>query len=100
MAGGGFISEHPTLRYTGMRLGVFAVCFVVIAVLAYVGVLPESFGTANPLWLALLSIVVSAPISLVVLRAQREAMSRQVAAGVDRAKGRLAANRAMEDDAA
>ncbi|WP_234320405.1 DUF4229 domain-containing protein [Streptomyces sp. SBT349] len=90
--------SHPALRYTGMRFGVFAVCFVVIAALAYIGVLPESVGTANPLWLALLAIVVSAPISLVVLRAQRDAMSEQVAAGVDRAKERLNANRAMEDD--
>jgi hypothetical protein len=92
--------SHPTLRYTASRLGVFAVCFVVIAVLAYAGVVPESIGTANPIWLVLLSLVVSAPISLVLLRAQRDAMSRQVAVGIDRAKERLDANRGMEDDAA
>ncbi|ONK12254.1 DUF4229 domain-containing protein [Streptomyces sp. MP131-18] len=89
-----------TLRYTGLRLGVFAVCFVVLAVLAYIGVIPESFGTANPLWLAVLAIVVSAPISLVLLRGQREAMSRQIVPRVERAKGRLNANQSMEDDAA
>jgi uncharacterized membrane protein len=83
-----------------MRLGIFAVCFAVLAVLAYVGVIPESFGTANPLWLALLAIVVSAPISLILLRGQREAMSAQIAPGIERAKGRLSANRAMEDDVA
>ncbi|MDT0346675.1 DUF4229 domain-containing protein [Streptomyces litchfieldiae] len=97
------MSSRPTratLRYTGMRLGVFAACFAVVSVLAYVGVIPESFGTANPLWLILLAIVVSAPISLIVLRGQREAMSREIVAGVDRAKGRLEANRRMEDDTA
>ncbi len=89
-----------TLRYTGLRLGVFAACFAVLAVLAYIGVIPESFGTANPLWLAVLAIVVSAPISLVLLRGQREAMSRQIAPRIERAKGRLSANQGMEDDAA
>ncbi|ARQ69289.1 DUF4229 domain-containing protein [Streptomyces marincola] len=93
-----------TLRYTGMRLGIFAVCFAVLAVLAYVGVIPESIGTANPLWLAVLAIVVSAPISLVVLRGQREAMSQQIVPRIERArsnaKAKLDANRGMEDDAA
>ncbi|MDT0309119.1 DUF4229 domain-containing protein [Streptomyces sp. DSM 44917] len=97
-------TRNATLLYTGLRLAIFAASFVVIAVLAYVGVIPESVGTANPLWLMLLSIVVSAPISLVVLRGRREAMSRELAPRIsratDNARRRLNANRAMEDDAA
>jgi hypothetical protein len=96
--------KNATLRYTALRLAVFAACFVVIAVLAAVGVVPESLGTANPLWITLLSIVVSAPISLVVLRRQRDAMSSELAPRVDRAKAnakaKLSAAQAMEDDAA
>lgn len=82
-----------------MRLGIFAASFVVLAVLAYVGVIPESIGTANPLWLLLLAIVVSAPVSLVVLRRQRDEMSEQIVGGVGRAKRKLRENRSMEDGA-
>nr|WP_097233642.1 DUF4229 domain-containing protein [Streptomyces zhaozhouensis] len=92
-------TRSATLRYTALRFGVFAGCFAVIAVLAYVGVVPESFGTANPLWLAMLSLVVSAPLSLVLLRRQRDQMSEQLAPRVERAKARLSANQGMEDDA-
>jgi hypothetical protein len=90
-------TRHAALRYSALRLAVFAACFVVIAVLAYVGVLPEGVGAANPLWITLLSIVVSAPISFVLLRRQRDAMSEQITGGVERARERLNANRAMED---
>ncbi|RMI39091.1 DUF4229 domain-containing protein [Streptomyces triticirhizae] len=93
-------TRSATLRYTALRFAVFAGCFVVIAVLAYVGVVPESFGTANPLWLVMLSLVVSAPISLVLLRGQRDQMSQQLAPRVERAKARLSANQGMEDDVA
>jgi hypothetical protein len=99
MSGTPTTPRHAALRYTAMRLAIFAACFAVIAVLAYVGVLPEAVGTANPLWITLLSIVVSAPISFVVLRRQRDAMSEQISESVDRARERLNANRTMEDDA-
>ncbi|TDC62425.1 DUF4229 domain-containing protein [Streptomyces hainanensis] len=85
------------MRYTALRFAVFAASFVVIAVLSYVGVLPESFGTANPLWIMLLAIVVSAPLSFVLLRRQRDAMSQQIAPRIERAKDRLQANQSMED---
>ncbi|MFD5321631.1 DUF4229 domain-containing protein [Streptomyces sp. NPDC127098] len=91
---------YATVRYTLARFGVFVASFVVIAALAYVGVLPESFGAANPLWIALLAIIVSAPISYVVLRRQRDAMSQQIAPRIEQARGRLRANQSMEDDAA
>lgn len=91
-------TRHAALRYTAMRLGIFAACFVVIAALAYTGILPAGVGTSNGLWIALLSIVVSAPISYVVLRRQRDEMSEQITGGVERAKRKLEQNRGMEDD--
>nr|WP_243741028.1 DUF4229 domain-containing protein [Streptomyces sp. 8K308] len=94
----GGVAGGAAVRYSVARFGVFAVSFVVIALLAYVGVLPESFGVANPLWIALLSIIVSAPVSYVVLRRQRDAMSQQIAPRIERARDRLQANQSMEDD--
>ncbi|MEE1931023.1 DUF4229 domain-containing protein [Streptomyces sp. TRM 70351] len=95
-------APRAALRYTLMRLGLFAGCFVVLAVLALVGVIPEGIGRSNPLWLLALAIVVSAPLSFVLLRRQREAMAEQIAPRVDRVSGsvrdRLAANRSQEDD--
>lgn len=92
-----------TLRYTLMRLCLFVATFVVLAALAWVGVIPAGIGTSNPLWLFALAILVSAPLSLVLLRKQRDAMSEQIVPKVERAsssfKGRLAENRAREDDA-
>lgn len=93
-------APHATLRYTAMRLGLFAACYVVVSVLAYVGVFPEAIGKANPLWLVMLALVVSAPLSLVLLRKQRDEMSVQIAARVARAKRKLAANQSQEDEAA
>ncbi|WP_070196708.1 DUF4229 domain-containing protein [Streptomyces oceani] len=90
-------TSHATLRYTAARLGLFAGCFVAVAVLAYVGVLPEGIGESNPLWIVLLALIISALLSTVLLRRQREAMAEQVAGGVHRARGKLAANRSMED---
>lgn len=92
---------NPTIRYTLMRLGIFAGSFVILAVLAQVGVIPAGIGTSNPLWLFLLAIVVSAPLSFVLLRKQREAMAGQIAPRVEQVsgnlKGKLAANRSQED---
>ncbi|MHC0430431.1 DUF4229 domain-containing protein [Streptomyces sp. O3] len=88
-----------TVRYTAMRLGVFAGCFLVIWGLVYVGVLPAGLGDSNLLWVLLLSIAVSAPLSFVLLRSQREEMSTQIVGKVDQAKARLNANRTMEDAA-
>jgi multisubunit Na+/H+ antiporter MnhG subunit len=82
-----------------MRLAIFAASFVVLAVLAYAGVIPEGIGTANPLWLLALAILVSAPVSYVVLRRHRDEMSERIVEGVDRAKRKYDANRAMEDEA-
>ncbi|MFG2330686.1 DUF4229 domain-containing protein [Streptomyces sp. NPDC048604] len=88
-----------TLRYTLMRLGVFVGCFLALWGLVYAGVLPRGLGDSNLLWVLLLSIVVSAPLSFVLLRKQRDAMSEQIVTKVDKAKGRLEAARSQEDAA-
>ncbi|MFF7182873.1 DUF4229 domain-containing protein [Streptomyces sp. NPDC008121] len=82
-----------------MRLGVFAGCFLALWGLVYLGVLPRGLGDSNLLWVLALSVVISAPLSFVLLRRQRDAMSAQIVAKVDRAKGRLEANRSQEDAA-
>lgn len=95
-------ATRATLHYTLMRLGLFVACFVVLSVLAWVGLIPEGIGASNPLWLFALSILISAPLSLVLLRKQRDAMSERIVPKVERAssnfRGRLAENRGREDD--
>ncbi|MCS0639421.1 DUF4229 domain-containing protein [Streptomyces sp. LP05-1] len=81
-----------------MRFGVFAGCFLALWGLVYLGVLPRGLGDSNLLWVLLLSIVVSAPLSFVLLRKQRDAMSEQLVEKVDHAKARLDANRTREDE--
>ncbi|WP_019549489.1 DUF4229 domain-containing protein [Streptomyces sulphureus] len=93
-------TSHATLRYTLMRLGIFVGCFLVISLLVQFGVFPSAIGDANPLWVVLLALVVSAPLSFVLLRRQRDAMSEQVYNGVTKAKGKLAANQSQEDGVA
>ncbi|MFI8521356.1 DUF4229 domain-containing protein [Streptomyces sp. NPDC085481] len=85
------------LRYTLMRLGIFAGSFLALWGLVYLGVLPRGLGDSNLLWVLVLSVVVSAPLSFVLLRRERDAMSAEIVEKVDRAKGRLEANRSAED---
>lgn len=87
------------LRYTLMRLGVFAGCFVVVWGLVYSGVVPRGFGDSNLMWVVLLALVVSAPISFVVLRKERDRASETVVRRVDRMKANLEASRSQEDAA-
>ncbi|GAA2137721.1 DUF4229 domain-containing protein [Streptomyces synnematoformans] len=90
---------NPAVRYTAMRLGVFVASFVILAVLVRIGVLPAGLGDSNYLWVMLLAIVVSAPLSFVLLRGQRAQMSEQIVGRVQKSKERLAANRSSEDEA-
>ncbi|NLU70273.1 DUF4229 domain-containing protein [Streptomyces sp. HNM0574] len=83
-----------------MRVGVFVGCLVVVGALAHFGLIPAGIGDSNPLWVVLLALVISAPLSFVLLRKQRAAMSEQIVNGVEGAKGRLAANRSQEDGVA
>ncbi|GHC71127.1 DUF4229 domain-containing protein [Streptomyces flavofungini] len=87
------------LRYTLMRLGVFAGCFLVVWGLVYSGVVPRGLGGSNLLWVALLALVVSAPISFVLLRKERDRASEKVVAKVDNVKASLERNRTQEDTA-
>ncbi|MEU6681120.1 DUF4229 domain-containing protein [Streptomyces sp. NPDC046853] len=85
------------LRYTLMRLGIFVGCFFAVWGLVYAGILPQGLGDSNLLWVLLLALVVSAPISFVVLRKERDRASVQVVERVERTKANLEANRTMED---
>ncbi|MFD8153814.1 DUF4229 domain-containing protein [Streptomyces sp. NPDC059720] len=87
------------LRYTLMRLGVFVGCLVVVWGAVYSGLAPRGLGDSNGLWVVLLALLISAPISFVVLRKERDRASVQVAQRVDRMKVNLDANRSQEDGA-
>ncbi|MEU9344433.1 DUF4229 domain-containing protein [Streptomyces sp. NPDC048278] len=87
------------LRYTLMRLGIFAGCLLVVWGLVYAGAFPRGFGDSNFLWVLLLSLVLSAPISFVVLRKERDRASVQVAQRVERMQANIEANRSQEDEA-
>ncbi|TJZ51896.1 DUF4229 domain-containing protein [Streptomyces piniterrae] len=94
------MSSHKfaTLRYTALRIGLFAASFAVVWVLAYFRIIPLGIGSSNTVWLLLLAIVISAPLSFVLLRKQRDVMSEQIVAKVDRQRDRLTANRSQEDE--
>ncbi|KUL54698.1 MULTISPECIES: DUF4229 domain-containing protein [unclassified Streptomyces] len=85
------------LRYTLMRLGIFVGCFLVVWGLVYAEILPRGLGDSNLLWVLLLALVISAPISFVVLRKERDRASETVVARVERTKANLEANRTQED---
>ncbi|GEJ98510.1 MULTISPECIES: DUF4229 domain-containing protein [unclassified Streptomyces] len=85
------------LRYSLMRLGVFAGCLVVVWGAVYSGIFPRGFGDSNFLWVLLLALVLSAPISWVVLRRERDRASVQIVSKVDRMKANLESNRSQED---
>ncbi|TRV73849.1 DUF4229 domain-containing protein [Streptomyces sp. 130] len=80
-----------------MRLSIFVGCFVVAAVAVHFGLVPSGVGGSNVVWVILLALVLSAPLSFVLLRKQRDEMSQQIVSSVDRAKARLEANRTRED---
>ncbi|MEU0384516.1 DUF4229 domain-containing protein [Streptomyces chartreusis] len=85
------------LRYTLMRLGIFAGCLVVVWGLVYSGLAPRGLGASNGLWIIMLALLLSAPISFVVLRKERDRASVQIVQRVDRMKANLEANRSQED---
>ncbi|EFL15762.1 conserved hypothetical protein [Streptomyces sp. C] len=93
------LKPSATIRYTAMRLGIFVGCLVLVAVLVNVGWVPAGLGDANFAWIVLLALVLSAPLSFVLLRKQRDEMSQQISGRVAGAKERLAANRSQEDAA-
>jgi hypothetical protein len=70
---------------------------VVVWGLVYSGIAPRGLGDSNGLWIVLLALVISAPISFVVLRKERDRASVQIVQRVDRMKANLEANRSQED---
>ncbi|MFE5188703.1 DUF4229 domain-containing protein [Streptomyces sp. NPDC056628] len=85
-------------RYTLMRLGIFVGCLVVVWGLVYSGIAPRGLGDSNGMWVLLLALVISAPISFVVLRKERDRASAGIVERVDRMKSNLEANRSQEDE--
>ncbi|MER6105571.1 DUF4229 domain-containing protein [Streptomyces sp. NPDC001832] len=83
-----------------MRFGIFVGCYVVTAVAVHFGLIPSGVGDSNFLWVILLALVLSAPLSFVLLRKQRDEMSAQIVSTVGRTKARLDANRTREDEVA
>ncbi|WP_324289361.1 MULTISPECIES: DUF4229 domain-containing protein [unclassified Streptomyces] len=80
-----------------MRLGIFVGCLVIVAGLVKLGWVPSGLGDANPAWVVLLALVISAPLSFILLRKQRDEMSVAITGRVAGAKDKLAANRSQED---
>ena len=79
-------ARHPALTYTGARLAIFALIFVVLLFV---------FGN---LFVALFSAAIaSAIISVFALRKQREALSMSIATRAERANQRMAERAATED---
>ncbi|GAA2259782.1 DUF4229 domain-containing protein [Streptomyces amakusaensis] len=89
--------SSAAIKYTALRLAVFAGCFALVAALVHFGILPKGLGDSNFVWVVLLAVVLSAPISFVLLRSQRDAMSEQIVTKVERTKARYEANRTQED---
>ncbi|WP_190025408.1 DUF4229 domain-containing protein [Streptomyces hiroshimensis] len=89
--------KYASLRYTALRFGLLIGCFAVVYVLCYAHVIPLGANNSNFLWMVLLALVLSAPLSWVLLRKQRDAMSVQIVERVDRAKAAINANAGQED---
>ncbi|MEI7029490.1 DUF4229 domain-containing protein [Streptomyces pratensis] len=88
---------NAMIRYTALRLLIFVGCFFVAGVAVHFGLLPSGLGGSNIVWVVLLGLLLSAPLSYVALRRQRDEMSAQIISTVDRTKARLDANRTRED---
>ncbi|WP_335937077.1 DUF4229 domain-containing protein [Streptomyces sp. PTD5-9] len=89
-----------TIRYTAMRLSIFIGCFLVAAVAVHFGLAPAGARDSYVVWVILLALVLSAPLSYVLLRKQRDEMSAQIAPKIERVKERLEENRTREDHVA
>ncbi len=89
----------PMLRYTVLRLGLFAASFAVIWGLVYLRILPAGLGDSNYLWVMLLALVISGALSFALLRGAREAASVQVSQRVERARQAFDLKAADEDAA-
>ncbi|MCU7823288.1 DUF4229 domain-containing protein [Kitasatospora sp. DSM 101779] len=94
--------SHATLRYTSLRASIFLGCLLLAILLGHFGVIPVA-GSSGVVFLILLALLVSAPISYVVLSKQRDAMSEQIVDKVGGMRTRTAqriADQNAEEDAA
>ncbi|MEU4212816.1 DUF4229 domain-containing protein [Streptomyces sp. NPDC026206] len=89
--------KYASLRYTAARVGLLIACFAAVWGLCAARVIPLGVGSSNLVWMVLLALILSAPLSWVLLRKQRDAMSEQIVERVDRAKARINANAGQED---
>ncbi|MFJ5776518.1 DUF4229 domain-containing protein [Streptomyces sp. NPDC093094] len=87
------------LRYTLMRLGIFVACLLAVSGLVHFGIVPRGLGDSNGMWILLLALVVSAPISFVALRKERDRASEKLVPKVERVKARFEAEAGQEDAA-
>ncbi|EGX61604.1 hypothetical protein SZN_01654 [Streptomyces zinciresistens K42] len=87
------------LRYTLKRLGIFVGCLVVVWGLVYFGLAPRGLGASNGMWIVLLALLISGPISYVALRKERERASVGIVERVDRFKANMDSSRSQEDAA-
>lgn len=86
-------------RYTALRFGLIVASFGVIWGLVRLHILPAGLGDSNFLWVALLALIVSAPLSWVLLRGAREQAAVTVSQRVERTRLNLAASARQEDEA-
>lgn len=87
------------LRYTALRFGLIVASFGVIWGLVRLHILPAGLGDSNYLWVGLLALIVSAPLSWVLLRGVRDQAALQVSNRVERTRLNLAAAASQEDEA-
>lgn len=86
-------------RYTALRFGLIVASFGVIWGLVRLHILPAGLGNSNYLWIMLLSLIVSAPLSWVLLRGAREQAAIKVSERVERTRLNLVASAGQEDEA-
>ncbi len=86
------------LRYTAMRGVLFVISFGVIWGLVYLRILPAGLGRANLLWVLLLALLISAPLSFVLLRGLRDQASTQISQRVERTRAAFEAKARDEDE--
>jgi uncharacterized protein DUF4229 len=83
------VNPHPVLRYTTLRLAIFAVALVLLWLVRVRGLL-----------LVALAVLISGLASYALLQRERDAVSARVAAAASQRKSRSAARAAREDGVA
>lgn len=87
---------HPALRYTLLRIGLFAVVSGLVWVLARYGL--KLTGDGAGIFVVGVSLAASGLLSYFLLNSQRDAMSAALVERVERAKARLDEGASAEDE--